>query len=156
MTHSKRCPTCGTPDDIWKAIDSFVEHGKDMAKIWMKTPGIMEGKYLVVRRDASIPEFPTFVLGARDPWAPAALRAYAMAAREAGADADYCDSIVEYADDFERYRGIYGAGDPESGPHRQDDPSVVQVMRDGRGGRIFIAACWDENQVKREAEKDAE
>jgi hypothetical protein len=134
--------------------DAFIKAGQDNMKIWMKTPGIEEGKFLVVRRDGTIPEWPVFVLGARDPWAPAALRAYALAAKESGADTDYVESILEYADDFDRYRGECGAGDPEAGPHRQDDPSVVQVMRDGRGGRVFIAAAWDADQVKREAEKD--
>lgn len=41
--------------------------------------------------------------------------------------------------------------DHEFGP---DDPSIVQVMRDCQGGRIFIAAAWDADQLKREQQKD--
>ena len=45
-------------------------------KIWDKTEEFKEGKFLVVRRDGSVPHWPHFVLGARDPGAPTALRAY--------------------------------------------------------------------------------
>jgi hypothetical protein len=36
-------------------------------KIWAKTDEFHEGKFLVVRRDGSVPHWPHFVLGARDP-----------------------------------------------------------------------------------------
>ena len=39
-------------------------------KILAKTEEFSEGKFLVVRRDGSIPHWPHFVLGARDPAAP--------------------------------------------------------------------------------------
>ena len=121
-------------------------------KLWRN---VMAGcKYLVVRRDGTIPSFPTFVMGARDPWAPAAMRAYADAAEVDGADADYVDSIREEAAKFEQYREEHGQGDPEAAPHREDDPSVVQVMRDCAGGRVFIAAAWDADQARREEERD--
>lgn len=121
-------------------------------KLWRN---VMTGcKYLVVRRDGTIPVFPTFVMGARDPWAPAALRAYADAAEAGGAEADYVASVREEAGKFEAYRAEHGSGDPEAGPHRVDDPSVVQVMRDCLGGRVFIAAAHDADQVKREIEKE--
>lgn len=121
-------------------------------KLWRN---VMTGcKYLVVRRDGTIPIFPTFVIGARDPWAPAALRAYADAAEAGGAEADYVASVREEAGKFEAYRAEHGSGDPEAGPHRLDDPSVVQVMRDGLGGKLFTTACWDADQLKREIEKE--
>ena len=41
----------------------------------------LTAKYLVVRRDGSIPKWPAFVLGARDPCALFALRAYARKAQ---------------------------------------------------------------------------
>lgn len=125
----------------------FYEAGLEKMKVW-------SDKYLVVRRDGTVPEWPVFVLGARDPWAPSALRAYALAAKEAGVDAEYTLSLVDLADAFDRYRSENGAGDPEAGPHRKDDPSVAQVMRDGRGGRVFIAAAWDKNQLERERAKE--
>jgi len=53
-------------------------------KLWAKTTEFSEGKFLVVRRDGSIPAWPHFVIGARDPAAPVALRAYADAAERLG------------------------------------------------------------------------
>lgn len=133
-------------------VNEFVQYGKQGMKLWRN---VMAGcKFLVVRRDGTIPAWPHFVMGARDPWAPAALRAYADAAEEGGADADYVDSLREEAAKFELYREEHGSGDPEAAPHREDDPSVVQVMRDCLGGRIFIAAAWDADQARREAERD--
>src|ERR1700704_5669978 len=35
--------------------------------LWRNQEGTREGKYLVQRRDGSIPEWPYFVIGARDP-----------------------------------------------------------------------------------------
>lgn len=125
-------------------------------KLWRKTKGLEGGKYLVVRRDGTIPRWGHFVLAAADPWAPDALRAYADAAAAGGADQDYTDSIRELATEFEEWREENGQGDPGAGPHRQDDPSIAQVMRDCAGGRIFITAAWDADQAKREAEKDKE
>jgi hypothetical protein len=121
-------------------------------KLWRN---VMDGcKFLVVRRDGTIPEWPHFVMGARDPWAPAAMRAYADAAEADGAEAEYVKSLREEAERFEEYRQKHGAGDPEAAPHRKDDPSVVQVMRDSLGGRIFIAAAWDKDQYEREMAKE--
>lgn len=99
-------------------------------KIWAKTKEFSEGKFLVVRRDGSVPHWPHFVLGARDPLAPIALRAYAKAAREAAElDPEYIASIEELAEDFDAYRGKQGEGDPDAPPHRTDDPGVIDAMR---------------------------
>lgn len=98
-------------------------------KIWAKTKEFSEGKFLVVRRDGTIPHWPHFVLGARDPIAPIALRAYAKAAEDNGIDSEYCDSILELADDFDDYRQEHGKGDPEAPPHRQDYDQVINAMR---------------------------
>lgn len=98
-------------------------------KIWAKTAEFSEGKFLVVRRDGSIPAWPHFVLGARDPAAPAALRAYADAAEKLGFNVEYVASIRELADDFEKYRAREGNGDADAAPHRKDDPEVIAVMR---------------------------
>lgn len=121
-------------------------------KLWRN---VMDGcKFLVVRRDGTIPEWPHFVMGARDPWAPAAMRAYADAAEAGGADQDYVQSIRDEAGHFETYLAEHGQGDPEAAPHRADDPSIVQVMRDCLGGRVFISAAWDKDQVEREHRKE--
>jgi len=100
-------------------------------KIWAKTKEFFEGKFLVVRRDGSAPHWPHFVLGARDPFASRALRAYAAAIKnsEAGYDDAYVESIFELADDFDRYRLQHGDGDPDASPHRTDNPAVILAMR---------------------------
>ncbi len=110
-------------------------------KIWAKTKEFYEGKFLVVRRDGTVPHWPHFVLGARDPFAPIALRTYAMALRgEPGIDPEYADSIMELAGDFERYRAEQGDGDPDAPPHRKDNPNVISAMR---GGGALIAVRPD-------------
>lgn len=102
-------------------------------RIWAKTKEFNEGKFLVVRRDGTVPDWPHFVLGARDPAAPAALRAYADAASKAGLDAEYVSSIFDLADDFDRYRAAAGEGDADAAPHRTDDPAVITAMREHEG-----------------------
>lgn len=132
---------------------AFIDEGNERMQLW-RYAGIAGGKYLVVRRDGTVPHWPHFVLAAADPWAPGALRAYADAAQAGGADGDYVESIRQLATDFEKWREDHGQGDPGAGPHRTDDPAIAQVMRDCLGGRVFIAAAWDAEQVKREAEKE--
>jgi hypothetical protein len=100
-------------------------------RVWAKTDGeVKEGKYLVVRRDGTIPPWPHFVLGGYDPAAPAALRAYANAGALLGYHPDFTDSVLELADDYERLaREHAGEADPDAGPHREDNPAVVAMMR---------------------------
>lgn len=116
-------------------------------KIWAKTKDFSEGKFLVVRRDGTIPHWPHFVLGARDPAATAGLLAYAEKARELGFDPAYCDSVVELATgDFPKYLAHEGAGDPEAPPHRADNPAVISAMR---GNATTINVHRDEfNAIK--------
>lgn len=116
-------------------------------KIWAKTKEFSEGKFLVVRRDGSIPHWPHFVLGARDPAAIAALKAYALAAERLGYDMDYCLSIEELAADFGRYRAEHGKGDPAAGPHRIDDQHVLDAMR---GYETTITVKRDKENMKKE------
>jgi hypothetical protein len=108
-------------------------------KLWVKGDEKPEGKFLVVRRDGTVPEWPHFVVGAKDPAAYGTLRAYAQAAEILGWDPDYVQSVRELADDFFHYLREHGAGDPTAGPHRQDDPWVVEAMRQP-GCRVFIGA----------------
>lgn len=99
-------------------------------KIWAKTKEFSEGKFLVVRRDGTVPHWPHFVLGARDPAATAGLLAYAEKARELGYDPEYCDSVVELATkDFPEYLEKEGTGDPTEPPHRRDSAYVIIAMR---------------------------
>lgn len=100
-------------------------------KIWAKTKEFCEGKFLVVRRDGSVPHWPHFVLGARDKYAPGALRHYAKIVRIDGGDEEYAASIEELAHDFEQYRREQGDGDPFAPPHRKDNPRVLEAMRGG-------------------------
>jgi len=96
-------------------------------RIWAKTKEFFEGKYLVIRRDGTVPIWPHFVLGGDDPCAPSALRAYADEAVKRGFEADYVASIRELADDFEKRTG--GKADPDKGPHRADLPIAIAMMR---------------------------
>lgn len=95
-----------------------------------KTP---EGKYLVKRRDGSVVEWPSFVLGARDPHAPAALRAYADSIeKDPDCEPEFPDRLRKLAGEFDEYRAAHGAGDPTRGIHRKDDPATVAEMKLGR------------------------
>lgn len=82
-------------------------------------------KFLVQRRDGTVPHWPWFVLGGADPAAPQALRAYADAARRMGMDEEYCDQVLLVADRFEQWRRDNWTGDPDAAPHRDDDPTIV-------------------------------
>jgi hypothetical protein len=106
----------------------------------------MDGcKFLIVRRDGSMPAWPSFVLGARDAAAPIALRAYADAAASLGYDTEYVASIRELADDFDRYRAEHGDGDPDAAPHREDNAAVVAAMN---GDERSILVWPSENNGK--------
>lgn len=98
-------------------------------KIWAKTEEFSEGKFLVTRRDGSTPDWPHFVIGARDPVAPKALHAYAEEAETLGYDPDYCQSVHDLADNFSAYSGEHGLGDPDAPPHRTDLPLAIGMMR---------------------------
>jgi hypothetical protein len=86
-----------------------------MARLW--------DKYLVQRRDGTVPDWPYFVIGASDPAASAALDAYAEAALTWGMDPDYCDDVRRLADRFRQWQGR--EGDPDAPKHRVDDPETV-------------------------------
>lgn len=98
-------------------------------KVWALTEEFKEGKYLVVRRDGTVPEWPHFVMSARDPAAPEALRSYANRCASLKLDRDYRDSIWDLARLFEDYGRDHAAGDPDAGPHRIDNAFVIACMR---------------------------
>lgn len=100
------------------------------------------GKFLVIRRDGTVPDWTWCVLGAADPYAPAALRAMAseiLAPPPRDTDADraqraYARDLIVEADSWvaERYcRAEAGKkrGDPEAGPHRVDNERILKLMR---------------------------
>lgn len=103
-----------------------------MTGLWKNNPKTPEGKYLVKRRDGSIPRWDWFVLGSNDPASIAALRAYADAAERLGMDAAYVSDVRDMADDWESQQIAYGTtGDPDAGPDLIDDPATVAEMRNG-------------------------
>jgi hypothetical protein len=91
-----------------------------------------EGKYLVMRRDGTVPPWPSFVLGARDPVAAWALWFYSWVGWLMGLNRDYCRSCNRRSYEFYRYRQAAGLGDPDKGLHRPDDPWVIAKMREGK------------------------
>jgi len=105
---------------------------KPASGLWRKNPETPEGKYLIKRRDGTIPDWPSFVLGAKDPAAPAALYAYADTAQRLGMNEDYVADVRNLAREFSNYREAHGEGDPDRGRHRQDDPETVNQMRSGK------------------------
>lgn len=104
---------------------------KPLSGLWRNDTQTPEGKYLVKRRDGSVVEWPNFVIGAKDPAAPAALRAYAKEAERLGFYEGYVADIYALAEQFEQYRIVHGSGDPDRGRHRQDDPGTISEMRGG-------------------------
>lgn len=98
-------------------------------RLWHNENGTREGKYLVQRRDGTIPEWPYFVIGAADPAAPYAIAAYAKAAETFGMDPAYVADLYALAESFDAYRVEHGSGDPDAPPHRKDDPETVAKMR---------------------------
>jgi hypothetical protein len=103
-----------------------------MARLWKRNPATPEGKYLVTRRDGTVVEWPSFVIGARDEAAPTALRAYAAKAAELGWDPQYVADLYELALEYESYFAEHGAGDPDAPRHRVDDPATIEKMKRGR------------------------
>ena len=105
---------------------------KGLSGLWRDNPETPEGKYLVKRRDGSVVEWPNFVIGAKDPAAPAALRAYADEAQRLGMAIAYCNGVRRLAEEWPKYRAVNGEGDPDKGRHRKDDPATIAEMRKGK------------------------
>lgn len=102
-----------------------------MAGLWRNNPSTKEGKYLVKRRDGTIPKWPWFVLGAADPVVPVALRAYANEAERLGLDPQYVKDVRQFAIVCEKWLQTNGPGDPDAPRHRIDDPATVAEMAKG-------------------------
>lgn len=106
-----------------------------MAGLWRNNPDTKGGKYLVIRRDGTIPEWAYFVIGERDPAAPAGLRGYADMAEKLGKDPQYVADIRAMADEWEQNLkdGVTTEGDPDAPRHRTDDPKTAAAMCTGKG-----------------------
>jgi hypothetical protein len=105
---------------------------KKLKGLFREQPETPEGKYLVKRRDGTVVEWPSFVLGARDPHAAYALRCYASSCdRDAEIDPGFAAAVRRLADTFDKYRVQHGDGDPGAGAHRKDDPATIEEMRQG-------------------------
>lgn len=101
-------------------------------EVWALSKSHSEGKYLVVRRDGTVPEWPHFVMGAFDPCVPEALRTYAQQAHKRGYDPKFVESIYKLADQYELVSASPEAiakAAPDAPPHRIDDPAVIRAMQ---------------------------
>jgi hypothetical protein len=123
----RRCDKC----DMIQCIcgRSQMPEEKPLTGLWRRNPATPEGKYLVKRRDGSVVEWPSFVLGAKDPAAPAALEAYAAEAERLGMNPRYVMDLRALAFEFRAYKIHFGSGDPDRGRHRKDDPETIEEMR---------------------------
>lgn len=104
-----------------------------MAGLWKNNPDTPGGKYLVQRRDGSVPDAPYFVMLASDPAVPAALMAYADKCRGLNMDPQYVADLEDLAGEFELWRRENRTGDPDAPRHREDDPETVARMKQARG-----------------------
>ena len=88
-------------------------------------------KYLVVRRDGTVPSWQdlAFVFSPSDAAAPAGLRAYAAECEAMNYDPAYVADVRRLAEEYEKWFNCFGRGDPDSPQHRKDDRSVVLAMR---------------------------
>lgn len=96
-----------------------------MPGLWRNEDGERTQKYLVLRRDNTVPEWPYFVLAAADPASSFALRSYAQFAELIGMDPEYVKDIRKLATEFDQWRQDHQQGDPDAPKHREDDPEVV-------------------------------
>lgn len=114
------------------------------------------GKFLVLRRDGTVPDWTWFVLGAADKNAPAALKAYSWEVRAPMCGEDnhrYADDVYKLSLAFEKERFMREEagkkkGDPEAPPHRKDDRFVLALM----SGRIAWSDIVDTLMYAVEAE----
>lgn len=109
------------------------EEKANLTGLFRDNPETPEGKYLVKRRDGTIPPWPSFVLGGADPHAEIALRAYATScAGDPTIDKGFVAALFRWADEFKKWRELVGVGDPGKGKHRKDDPAILEEMKKGR------------------------
>lgn len=123
------------------------EEGKEAAPrggLWLLREG--KQKYLVLRRDGTVPEWPYFVLGAGDPAVPEGLLAYAASCERMGYHADYVADVRQFAMHMITWREAHRQGDPDAKRHRKDHPlfglfseqglAAIDLDPDQEGGEV--------------------
>lgn len=100
--------------------------------LYHENPATPEGKYLVMRRDGTVPKWPSFVLGAGDPAADWTLWFYGWVAWWYRMAKGYRQGVARRAKKFRDWRLQNGNGDPDAGRHREDNPWVIAKMREGQ------------------------
>lgn len=116
----------------------------DIAKKWVGEPAaeaasrgglwlLREGKqkYLVLRRDGTIPEWPYFVLGAADPASADTLHWYGDYCEEKGYHPQYVADVHTFADTMREWREANKKGDPDAKRHRKDHPLFERFAKLG-------------------------
>lgn len=99
-------------------------------RLWLNDSATPEGKYpILLRRDGTPMEHPFFAIVARDPAAPAALRAYADEAERLNYDPAMVADVRALAEQYDKYRKAQGPGDPDAPRQRKDDPIVLAWAR---------------------------
>lgn len=111
-----------------------------MSGFWKSKLGKRVRKYLVVRRDGTVPPWDWFVLAESDPAAPDALVAYADKCEELGnTSPQYVADVRTMAQDWAEHQGSIPAGDPGAPKHRTDDPITLWRLHDGDNGARELA-----------------
>lgn len=119
-------------NELGEQVAHVISHKPTLHGLFRDNPETPEGKYLVKRRDGTVVEWPSFVLGARDPHAAVALRAYAESCKnDPEIDKRFVDRLFRFADQWDQYRKEHGDGDPGKGRHRKDDPATIEEMKKG-------------------------
>jgi len=118
-------------------MDEYIKPSLDPEKpkldgLFSDSPETPEGKYLVLRRDGTVPPWPSFVLGAGDKAADWTLWFYSWMAWWFGMAKGYRQAVARRAKKFTDWRKQNGEGDPDAGRHRIDDPWVISKMREGQ------------------------
>lgn len=100
----------------------------------------MINKYLVVRRDGTIPSWPYFVLGAQDPCTLPAMRAYRQQAINRVGIA-YADLIFDITQEMQSYQEHKGLLVPQNVviPRLIDDPLIAKACESpGKSVRLYV------------------
>lgn len=91
---------------------------------------MIEAKYLVVRKDGTVPAWGSFVLSYDDPATPVALRAYAQALDMIGGDPALGRDIMELVERLQDRPPTAPTPEREPGP---DVPAIVRLMKGEHG-----------------------
>lgn len=111
-------------------------------KLMRNDPAIPGQKYLVVRRDGSVPRWPYFVLAASDRASAHALRAYANNFNYL--DPEYANNILDLANEFDAWRNANGARNPVGGRSPSAEYAHPQIILAMEGHRATITV-WPDN-----------